>query len=190
MKKVLIKRFPREIRANLFRYLSLFFMIALCMYIVIALVDAAEIVIRGTDLNQKNSNLEDGQVTLFTPLLDDQIEEIEKAGVTIEPHISYDINMEDGSVLRIFKNRQKVDLIVLDKYGVNNKNESYGTDPHLAQSSNEIVLEKRYAEEHDLSVGDHIRIGKEDYLITGIGSTVDYDAPYKKLSDTAEICLR
>lgn len=185
MKKVLIKRFPREVRANLFRYLSLFFMIALCMYIVIALVDAAEIVIRGTDLNQKNSNLEDGQVTLFTPLLDDQIEEIEKAGVTIEPHISYDINMEDGSVLRIFKNRQKVDLIVLDKYGVNNKNESYGTDPHLAQSSNEIVLEKRYAEEHDLSVGDHIRIGKEDYLITGIGSTVDYDAPYKKLSDTA-----
>ena len=126
MKKVLIKRFPREIRANLFRYLSLFFMIALCMYIVIALVDAAEIVIRGTDANQKSSNMEDGQVKLFTPLLDDQIEEIEKAGVTIEPHISYDINMEDGSVLRIFKNRQKVDLIVLDKYGVNNKNENYG----------------------------------------------------------------
>ena len=143
MKKVLRKRFPREIRANLFRYLSLFFMIALCMYIVIALVDAAEIVIRGTDANQKTSNMEDGQVTLFTPLLDDQIEEIEKAGVTIEPHISYDINMEDGSVLRIFKNRQKVDLIVLDKYGVNNKNESYGTDPYLARSSNEIVLEKR-----------------------------------------------
>ena len=185
MKKVLRKRFPREIRSNLFRYLSLFFMIVLCMYIVIALVDAAEVIIRGTESNQRENNLEDGQVTLFTPLLDEQIKEIEKAGVTIEAHISYDIGLEDGSVLRIFKNREKIDLIALDKYGVNNKNESYGTDPHLAESSNEVVIEKRYAEEHALSVGDHIRIGEEDYPITGIGSTVDYDAPYKKLSDTA-----
>jgi len=185
MKKVLRKRFPREIRANLFRYAALFFMIALCMYIVIALVDAAEVIIRGTESNQKSTNLEDGQFTLFTPLLAEQLEEIENTGVTIEPHISYDINMEDESVLRIFKNREKIDLVALDKYGVNNKNESYGTAPRLAESSNEVVIEKRYAEVHDLSVGDHIRIGEEQYLITGIGSTVDYDAPYKKLSDTA-----
>jgi len=185
MRRVLRKRFPREIRANLFRYISLFFMIALCMYIVIALVDAAETVIGGTDKNQAESNLEDGQFTVFTPLLDKQIEEIESKGVTIEPHISYDIDMEDGSVLRIFKNREKIDRVVLDVYGVNNKISRYGTDPRPAETANEVVLEKRYCEEHDISVGDSIKIGKEDYLVTGIGSSVDYDAPYKKLSDTA-----
>ena len=185
MRRVLRKRFPREIRANLFRYISLFFMIALCMYIVIALVDAAETVIGGTDKNQAESNLEDGQFTVFTPLLDKQIEEIESKGVTIEPHISYDIDMEDGSVLRIFKNREKIDRVVLDVYGVNNKISRYGTDPRPAKTANEVVLEKRYCEEHDISVGDSIKIGKEDYLVTGIGSSVDYDAPYKKLSDTA-----
>ncbi|MCR4650941.1 MAG: ABC transporter permease [Lachnospiraceae bacterium] len=185
MNKILSKRFPREIRANLFRYLALFTMIALCMYIVIALVDAAEVVIRGTEQNQESSNLEDGQVMLFTPLLDEQIEEIERAGVTIEAHISYDLNMKDGSVLRIFKNREKIDLIALDRYGVNNKNKSYGTEPRLAEAPGEVVIEKRYAEEHSLAVGDHIDIGEEQYLITGIGSVVDYDAPLKKLSDTA-----
>ena len=185
MRRVLRKRFPREIRANLFRYISLFFMIALCMYIVIALVDAAETVIGGTDKNQAESNLEDGQFTVFTPLLDKQIEEIESKGVTIEAHISYDIDMEDGSVLRIFKNREKIDRVVLDVYGVNNKISRYGTDPRPAETANEVVLEKRYCEEHDISVGDSIKIGKEDYLVTGIGSSVDYDAPYKKLSDTA-----
>ncbi len=185
MRRVLRKRFPREIRANLFRYISLFLMIALCMYIVIALVDAAETVIGGTDKNQADSNLEDGQFTVFTPLLDKQIEEIESKGVTIEPHISYDIDMEDGSVLRIFKNREKIDRVVLDVYGVNNKISRYGTDPRPAKTANEVVLEKRYCEEHDISVGDNIKIGKEDYLVTGIGSSVDYDAPYKKLSDTA-----
>lgn len=185
MRRVLRKRFPREIMANLFRYISLFFMIALCMYIVIALVDAAETVIGGTNKNQADSNLEDGQFTVFTPLLDKQIEEIESKGVTIEPHMSYDIDMEDGSVLRIFKNREKIDLVVLDVYGVNNKISRYGTDPRPAETANEVVLEKRYCEEHDISVGDSIKIGKEDYLVTGIGSSVDYDAPYKKLSDTA-----
>ena len=185
MRRVLRKRFPREIRANLFRYISLFLMIALCMYIVIALVDAAETVIGGTNKNQADSNLEDGQFTVFTPLLDKQIEEIESKGVTIEPHISYDIDMEDGSVLRIFKNREKIDRVVLDVYGVNNKISRYGTDPRPAKTANEVVLEKRYCEEHDISVGDSIKIGKEDYLVTGIGSSVDYDAPYKKLSDTA-----
>ncbi|MCR5635028.1 MAG: ABC transporter permease, partial [Lachnospiraceae bacterium] len=159
MRKVLRKRLPREIKANLFRYVSLFIMIALCMYIVISLVDAAEIIIRGTEQNQKESNLEDGQITVFYPLTDDQTARIENKGVTIEEHFSYDIKMDDGSNLRIFKNREKIDLVVLDKYGVNNSNKSYGTAPGLAAGPNEAVLEKRYCEEHGISVGDLIKIG-------------------------------
>ena len=185
MKRVLRKRLPREIRSNLFRYASLFLMIALCMYIVIALVDAAEVIITGTQENQTNSHLEDGQLTVFYPLQDDQIRQIENRGVTIEEHFSYDIDMEDGSVLRIFQNREKIDLVVLDQYGVHNQIESYGTEPHPAKGPNEVVLEKRYCDVHNISVGDSVRIGKEAFLVTGIGSSVDYDAPYRKLSDTA-----
>lgn len=187
MKRVLRKRLPREIGANLFRYASLFLMIALCMYIVIALVDAAEIIIRGTEKNQAESNLEDGQITVFYPLEEDRIHEIESRGVTVEEHFSFEADMDDGSVLRIFKNREKIDLVVLDRFGVNNRIESYGTDPHHAKREDEIVLEKRYCEEHDISVGDRIRIGKEEFTVTGIGSAVDYDAPYRKLSDTSVV---
>ncbi|MBE5872624.1 MAG: FtsX-like permease family protein [Lachnospiraceae bacterium] len=185
MKKVLRRRLPREIRENFFRYASLFLMITLCMYIVIALVDAAEIIIVGTQKNQADSHLEDGQFTVFYPLQDEQLDQIERAGVTVEKHFSYDINVDDGSTLRIFKNREKIDLVVLDKYGVNNQIENYGTDPCLAGGKNEVVLEKRYCDVHDISVGDTIRIGEENYFVTGIGSSVDYDAPYRKLSDTA-----
>ncbi|MBQ8116450.1 MAG: ABC transporter permease [Lachnospiraceae bacterium] len=172
MNKVLRKRFPREIRANLFRYLSLFLMIALCMYIIIAIVDAAEIIIQGTAANQQASDLEDGEVTVFTPLLAEQIRQIEAAGVTIESHVSYDVTLEDGSILRIFVNREKIDRVVLD-------------DGRMAQQSNEVVLEKRYCAEHDIVCGDIIRIGGREFTVTGVGSAVDYDAPYRKLSDTA-----
>ena len=165
MNKVLRKRFPREIRANLFRYLSLFLMIALCMYIIIAIVDAAEIIIQGTAANQQASDLEDGEVTVFTPLLAEQIRQIEAAGVTIESHVSYDVTLEDGSILRIFVNREKIDRVVLD-------------DGRMAQQSNEVVLEKRYCAEHGIVCGDIIRIGGREFTVTGVGSAVDYDHLY------------
>ena len=59
MNRVLRKRMPREIKNNFFRYLALFLMIVLCMYIVTSMVGAAEIVIQGTENNQKVSKLED-----------------------------------------------------------------------------------------------------------------------------------
>ena len=63
MNRILRKRFPRQIKADFFRLGSLFLIIALCMYSVIALVDAAEIVISGTAKNQTATSLEDGQFT-------------------------------------------------------------------------------------------------------------------------------
>ncbi|MBR5421517.1 MAG: ABC transporter permease [Lachnospiraceae bacterium] len=172
MNRVLSRRFPRQIKADLFRYASLFVMIALCMYIVIALVDAAEIVIQGTERNQIESNLEDGQLSVFSPLSEEELERIRDRGVTIEPHISYDLKLENGTVLRIFKNRKLIDRVTLD-------------EGELAGDVHEIVLEKRYCEELGIRTGDMIHIGGEELRVTGIGSVVDYDAPYRKLSDTA-----
>ena len=172
MNRILRKRFPRQIRADFFRLGSLFLMIALCMYIIIALVDAAEVVIRGTENNQIESRLEDGQFTVFNALTDEQISTLTGTGAVIEPHISYDLTLDDGSVIRIFKNRELIDTVVLDC-------------GRYASADDEIVLEKRYCEEHDISVGNVLNIGGRDITVTGIGSSVDYDAPLKKLSDTA-----
>ncbi len=172
MKKILRKRIPREIRENFFRYLALFAMIVFCMYIIIALVDAAETIIQGTERNQEKTHVEDGQITVFTRLTDAQLQTIENLGVTIEEHICFDVTLEDNSVLRMFRTREKIDLLTLD----------HGRE---AATDSEIVLEKRYCEEHGIKVGDAIRISGIDFTVTGIGTTADYDAPLKKMSDTA-----
>lgn len=49
MQKVLRKRVLREFRENLFRYIALFLLIVLGMYLVVSLVAAAESIIIGTD---------------------------------------------------------------------------------------------------------------------------------------------
>ena len=141
------------------------------MYLIISIVDAAERVIRGTERNQAESVLEDGQVTVFTPFTDEQIEKIEEAGITIEPHFNFEYTLENGDTLRLFENRERIDKVVLD------------TGEH-AKTDHEVVLEKRYAEENGIKTGDVIQFGDEEFTVTGIGSSVDYDAPYRKLPDT------
>ena len=42
MQRILSKRVLRDIRENLLRYLALFFLVALVMYMVVAIVGAAE----------------------------------------------------------------------------------------------------------------------------------------------------
>ena len=76
MNKVLNKRILRDLKENFARYLALLLMIIAGMFIIIAIVGAAETIITGTtDLTEKNK-IEDGQFSVFLPLTKEQEEEI------------------------------------------------------------------------------------------------------------------
>ena len=172
MKRVLFKRYIRDIKKNFFRYFALFLLIAVCMFLVVAIVDSAYSIIEGTKELQERTHLEDCQVTLFNPFTEEEIKAIEDKGVTVESHSSFDYTLEDDTVLRIFANREKIDLVTLDE----------GKE---AETHGEIVLLNRYAAEKNIKVGDTVKLGDEEYIVSGIGSSPDYDAPYRKLSDTS-----
>lgn len=172
MQKVLRKRILRDFKENLFRYLALSFLIILSMYAVVSIVGAADTVIVEVAKHAKANQVEDGQFHVFVPLDDATKDKLINQGVSLEEMFYFDSLLEDQSTLRIFKNRKKIDLIELDK-------------GKLAEASNEIVLEKRYAQEHGFFIGDEILVGADHYFITGIGSVPDYDAPLKELSDSA-----
>lgn len=172
MNRVLNKRIFRDLRENFLRYLALFLMIVMGMYIIVSVVGAAETVIARTEETGAINHVEDGQFSVFTQLTAQQEKAITDKGVTLEKMFSFDVEMPDNSVLRIFRVREKIDLIDLD----------YGRIP---KNSGEILLEKRYCEEHEISVGDMVKIGENDYTVTGIGTVPDYDAPTKNFSDAS-----
>ncbi|MCM1022504.1 MAG: ABC transporter permease [Prevotella sp.] len=172
MNRVLNKRIPRDLKENFPRYLALFLLIVLGMYIIIAMIASSETIIQGTDKNAEKNHLEDGQFAVFTPLTERQENEISDMGITLEKMFSFDVDMADGSVLRIFKNRENIDIVEAER-GVPAKN------------TGEICLEKRYCEENDISVGDVIEIYGNEFTVTGIGSALDYDAPTKNFSDAS-----
>lgn len=172
MQKVLKKRIGRELRANLLRYLALGFMIMLGMYIVVSLVGAADTVIVGGRRNGEELFLEDGEFTVFVPLTKSEEEALTDSGITLEAMFYMDFTEDDGSTLRVFQTRETLNRIALD-------------EGRTAQDAHEIVLEKRYCEEHEIKSGDEIYIGGQQFTVTGIGSVPDYDAPYRNLSDSS-----
>lgn len=174
MEKILGKRIKRDFRENYFRYLALSLMIILAMYLIVSLVGAAETIMQGTEKSAQEHHLEDGEFTLFVPLTPKEEESLTKQGITLEKMFYLDYRQEDGSTLRVSKNRQQINLIALD-------------EGELPEHSKEVVLEKRYCTEHNLRVGDEIHLGAEGqtYTIVGIGSTPDYDAPFRNLTDSS-----
>lgn len=172
MNRVLRKRLGRELNTNFARYLALVLLIVMGMYIIVSVVASADTIIDGTAEHGKQNKVEDGQFGVFIPLTDEQEKEITDKGITLEQHFSIDVTAKDGSKLRVFRKRNDIDLIELDS-------------GRLAEKKGEAVVEKRYSEEHSLSVGDKLTAGGVEFEIVGIGTTPDYDTPFENFSDTA-----
>lgn len=166
MERILRKRILRDLRENLFRYLALMLLIILGMYMVISIVAAADTVIIGTKNTAENNLVENGQFGVFSPLAEYEIAEIENTGVTLEEHFYLDFENGDGSTLRIFKTREKIDLAAADS-------------GKIPENSNEIFLEKRYCEENNIGMGDTVSVGGTAFTVCGIGSVPDYESMTK-----------
>lgn len=174
MQKVLRKRVFRNLRKHFVRYFMLGIMIAMGIFLVVTIVGSGETLSRGTVKLADETNLEDGEFEVFVPLNDSEIEHIKDMGISIEEQFYFDYQMadEDMGTLRIFKVRDNINTI----HCISGK---------LPSDKNDIVIEKRYAQEHDIKLGDSFEIAGENYNISGIGVVSDYDGPFKEISDTS-----
>ena len=171
MQKVLRKRVLRDLKENLFRYIALAFLIIIGMYVVVSLIGAGATIIDNGEAHDKANKIEDGQFSVFVPLSDDEISQLEDAGAEVEKMFYEDYDVMGGKTLRVFANRENIDLVECD-------------EGRLAENDDEIVVEKRFSQVNDVSVGDTIQIAGNDFKVTGIGTSPDYNALFKEMSDT------
>ena len=170
MQKLLFRRTLRDLKTGAVRYLALFILVAIAMFIVVGIVGSAESIIGTVNDKDEADFLEDGQFGVFVPLTDEEVHAIEAMDVTLEACFYLDFEMGDTSALRVMQNREKINLIEL-KAGA------------LAQNENEIVVERIYATAHQLSVGDTVKIGGKTFTISGIGTSPDYNQCLRNMSD-------
>ncbi|MBQ6385481.1 MAG: FtsX-like permease family protein [Lachnospiraceae bacterium] len=171
MQKILRKRVLREFRAHALRYFALGFLIVISIYMIVALLGAAETVIRGVEEHAEMNRVEDGEFQTFAPMTAGQLEELASGGAAVEPQFYLDFETEDGGRIRVFRNRIAINLVELEA----------GSMPGDARS---LVLERRFAEVNGIGVGDILPVGGEDFRVCGIGTTPDYDVPVAGMTDS------
>lgn len=171
MQKILSRRVLRDLRENFFRYLALFLLIVLGMYMVVSLIGAAETVMQGVTKAYEKNLGEDGQFGTFVPLTEEEISRITDKGVTLEENFNMDYRVGD-TTLRVMKVREKVDLFDL-------------TEGRLIEKDGEILLEQHYAAACGYSLESRISLGSTEFTVVGVGSVPDYDAPFEKAGDTS-----
>ena len=177
--RVLNNRIWREFRAHFGRYLALFFMIVLGMYLVVSVAGMAETTIQGSKEYNDECCLQDGQFTTFIPLTDGQLEELEKEYGDIEKIFSIDAEIEsingieqnsNKDIIRIFRNRKKLNLLKLG-------------EGRIPEADDELVIMNLYADRNDIKVGDLVVLAGKEYKVTGIGCVPDYNLTVKNFSD-------
>ena len=129
MWKILLKTVPVNLRRDIGTYILMGALVAVGMYIAAASAALTYSYFTAYDENDRVSNKEDGQFEVMEPLDAREEQEIRQRGYTLEREFYFDASMEDGSVLRVMRPRQSIDLIVLD-------------DGVLPQTDSEAVLEK------------------------------------------------
>ena len=178
----LAKRLPRELRRNIGKYLGIFLLMCGSIALTSGFLLAAHSIGCLIDNMRDEYTIEDGRVTTSFEATDAQLEAAEDAaegvgGATLHKNFSIDAAIKkpagDDSTkrtLRTYAHRTEVDLA------------SYcaGTEP---QADDEVAVDRVFATNNDLAVGDTVELCGRTYTICGIMTLPDSQALFLNNSD-------
>ena len=178
----LAKRLPRELKHNIGKYLGIFLLMCGSIALTSGFLLAAHSIGCLIDDMRDEYIIEDGRVITAFEATDDQLEAAADAaedvgGVTFYKNFSIDATFrkstgDDGTkrTMRTYAHRTEVDLA------------SYceGAEP---QADDEVALDRVFATNNDLAVGDTVELGGRAYTICGIMTQPDSQALFLNNSD-------
>lgn len=172
MKNPLNRRLPRELKSEFGKYLVIF----LFFIMVISLVSG--FLVADTSLHTAyldafdKYNIEDGNFAYAEEASDDAIAAIEKDGkVKVYANFYKEEDTDDfESTFRVFGERNDIDKVCL-------------LDGDMPKSDTDVAIDRLYAKNHDLEIGDKFGVAGKDLTISGIVALSDYSTLYQNASD-------
>lgn len=171
MKNPLNKRYIREIKGDLGRYVVLSVFIVIMIAIVSGFQVASNSMVAAYNESFKKYNIEDGNFELANEADEELIEKIEALGVKIYNNFYLEEETEADTTMRIFVNREAVNKVCL-------------MEGRLPEAVDEIAIDRLYADKNNWKVGDIISLSDKDITISGLVALTDYSALYQSPTDT------
>lgn len=171
MRNPLNKRFVRELRKDLGKYLAVFLFLLLTIGFDSGALVAGSSMIHSYNESFEKYQIEDGRFELSQKADKKLISKLEKEKLTVYENFYKEKSSVKGSTLRIFTNRKDVDKICLMK-------------GKLPKKSNEIAIDRMYADNNKISCGDVIKVSEKRLKVTGFVALSDYSALFSDNSDS------
>ncbi len=170
MKNPLNKRLKREILNNLGKYISIFLLLTLTIALTSSFFLVQKSVKFTYDNSHESGNVEDGQIEFVNKLSKNDEKIFENNNVEIEENYYINIKKDNNKLFRIYVNREKINTVGI-------------YEGRLPSEDNEILVERLYAKNNDLSIGSELKISNKIYTVTAIAAFPDYSSLLRKSSD-------
>ena len=171
MKNPLRKRIPRELKGEFGKYLVVFLLMVLTIGFVSGFLVADGSMLKAYNESFDKYNIENGNFRTAEKVYRSQWKDIEAAGVTLYENYYIEEDLDNGSTMRFFKNREKVNKVCLMK-------------GEMPSGQGEIAIDRMYADNNSLQVGDTLIRGKKSWKITGLVALSDYSALFQNNNDS------
>ncbi len=157
---VLNKKIKRTMFENKSRYIGSFILILISCMLFTAFKISLPSVKQSVDKFKVDNKVEDAYFILQNPIKD--IENLEKKyNLVLEERKSLDYKLDKDSTLRLLRETEK-----LDKYQV--------TKGNALKDTYDMMIFDKYAKEHGLDIGSHVKVSGQDFKITGFVTQPDY----------------
>lgn len=171
MKSPLRKRIPRELRAEFGKFLVVLILMISTIGFVSGFLVADGSMIQAYNEGFEKYNIEDGNFRVKKELTSSQKKDISTHNVTLYENFYIEQAVDNGSTMRFFKNRKDVNKVCLMK----------GT---LPATSDEIAIDRMYADNNHISVGDVLTSGGKEWKVTGLVALSDYSCLFQNNNDS------
>lgn len=186
MKNPLCRRIPKELKDDFGKYIVIFLFMVITTGMVSGFLVAGESMKQTYNQSFDKYNVEDGHFALNSEATDDMKKAIEDEGVTLYDMPYYDLDMSikksddktdntsaDGErrTLRIFEVRHDVNRMCTMKGS-------------LPDRDDELAIDRMFAENNDIEIGDELEVGGRDYKVCGYVALSDYSTMFQNNNDT------
>ena len=171
MKNPLNKRLPREFRKDFGKYLVIFLLLVITIGFVSGFLVADGSMIKAYNEGINKYNTENGHFRTSEKMNDAQIQSVEGNGIRIYNNFYLEQDLTNGSTMRIFANREQVNLACL-------------MEGEFPKAANEIAIDRMYADNNKISIGDTLKSGTQSWKVTGFIALPDYSCLFQNNNDS------
>lgn len=179
-------RYLRSLRSEFGKYLVIFLLLTFTIGLISGFLVADGSMIIAYRESFEKYNIEDGNFRTDEEISRTNRRDIEAYRVALSSR-SYSIRlydnfyvekrMEDGNTLRLFQFRDEINRLCL-------------MDGSFPEKQGDLVLDRMFAENNGIRIGDSIRFGRYDFTVTGLVAFPDYSALFQDNSDAMFDALR